>query len=189
MSKSFVSENLIWFFDQNCICFYSVFLQSLYFQYKFIVWGTYQVEFIGWDLPPLLQVTSRGSTYFCHASFLCLGERRLWKIFLENKKSVKKGITSVFISFFDKVQVREGEKKNNGKKSLCEKCSNTEFFLVRILLYSVRIQENTDQEKHRKKLRHFSRSESRAIIILRWKKLLLKVSKNSTLVPPWRNIY
>ena len=136
MSKSFVSENLIWFFDQNCICFYSVFLQSLYFQYKFIVWGTYQVEFIGWDLPPLLQVTSRGSTYFCHASFLCLGEGRLWKIFLENKKSVKKGITSVFISFFDKVQVREGEKKNNGKKSLCEKCSNTEFFLVRIFLYS-----------------------------------------------------
>ena len=28
-------------------------------------------------------------------------------------------------------------------------CPNTEFFLVRIFLYSVRIQENTDQKKLR----------------------------------------
>ena len=33
------------------------------------------------------------------------------------------------------------------KSSLCEKCPNTEFFLARIFLYSVRIQENTDQKK------------------------------------------
>ena len=31
--------------------------------------------------------------------------------------------------------------------ALREKCPNTEFFLVRIFLYSVQIQENTDQEK------------------------------------------
>ena len=31
--------------------------------------------------------------------------------------------------------------------SQCKKCPNAEFVLVRILLYSVRIQENTDQEK------------------------------------------
>ena len=31
------------------------------------------------------------------------------------------------------------------EKALREKCPNTEFFLVRIFLYSVRIQENTDQ--------------------------------------------
>ena len=33
--------------------------------------------------------------------------------------------------------------------SLREKCPNTEFFLVRIFLYSVQIQENTDQKKLR----------------------------------------
>ena len=33
--------------------------------------------------------------------------------------------------------------------ALREKCPNTEFFLVRILLYSVRIQENADQKKLR----------------------------------------
>ena len=32
---------------------------------------------------------------------------------------------------------------------LREKCPNTQFFLVRIFLYSVRIQENTDQKKLR----------------------------------------
>ena len=35
-----------------------------------------------------------------------------------------------------------------GALTLREKCPNTEFFLVRIFLYSGRIQENTDQEKH-----------------------------------------
>ena len=30
--------------------------------------------------------------------------------------------------------------------SLCEKCPNTELFLVRICLYSVRIEEDTDQK-------------------------------------------
>ena len=35
------------------------------------------------------------------------------------------------------------------KWSLREKCPNTEFFLVSIFLYSVRIQENTDQKKLR----------------------------------------
>ena len=33
--------------------------------------------------------------------------------------------------------------------SLREECPNTEFFLVRIFLYSVRIQKNTDQTKLR----------------------------------------
>ena len=33
--------------------------------------------------------------------------------------------------------------------ALPEKCPNTEFFLVRIFLYSVQIQENADQEKLR----------------------------------------
>ena len=32
--------------------------------------------------------------------------------------------------------------------SLREKCLNTDFFLVRIFLYSVQIQGNTDQKKH-----------------------------------------
>ena len=32
---------------------------------------------------------------------------------------------------------------------LCEKCPDTKFFLVRISLYSVRIQENTGQKKLR----------------------------------------
>ena len=31
--------------------------------------------------------------------------------------------------------------------SQCEKCPNTEIFLVRIFLHSVRTQENTDQKK------------------------------------------
>ena len=35
------------------------------------------------------------------------------------------------------------------RQTLHEKCPNTEFFLVRIFLYSVRIQENTDQKKLR----------------------------------------
>ena len=34
-------------------------------------------------------------------------------------------------------------------EALREKCSNTEFFLVRIFPYSVRIWENTDQKKLR----------------------------------------
>ena len=37
-----------------------------------------------------------------------------------------------------------------------EKCPNTEFFLVRILLYQVRIHENTDQKNS--EFGHFSRS-------------------------------
>ena len=32
-------------------------------------------------------------------------------------------------------------------RSLREKCPNTEFFLIHIFLYSVRMQENTDQKK------------------------------------------
>ena len=40
--------------------------------------------------------------------------------------------------------------------SLCEKCPNTEFFLVHIFLYSVRIQENSDQKNSA--FGHFSRS-------------------------------
>ena len=43
----------------------------------------YQEKFIGWYLPPLLQVTSGGSSYICHASFFM-------KTFLEDEKSVKK---------------------------------------------------------------------------------------------------
>ena len=35
------------------------------------------------------------------------------------------------------------------KFSMKEKCPNTEFFLVRFFLYSVRIQEKTDQNKLR----------------------------------------
>ena len=31
--------------------------------------------------------------------------------------------------------------------TLCEKCPNTEFFLVRVFPYSVRIRENADQKK------------------------------------------
>ena len=42
-------------------------------------------------------------------------------------------------------------------KSLLENYPSTEFFLVRIFLYSVRIQENTDQKKLR--IWHFSHSE------------------------------
>ena len=37
-------------------------------------------------------------------------------------------------------------KKNTEKHTLREKCPNTELFLVRIFLYSVRIKENTDHK-------------------------------------------
>ena len=40
-------------------------------------------------------------------------------------------------------------KGGNRRQSIREMCPNTEFFLVRIFLYSVRIQENTDQKKRR----------------------------------------
>ena len=43
----------------------------------------------------------------------------------------------------------KGLKVSSMKRSLREKCPNTEFFLVRIFLYSVRIQENTHQKKLR----------------------------------------
>ena len=36
--------------------------------------------------------------------------------------------------------------KNAFRGALREKCTNTEFFLVRTFLYSVQIQENTDQK-------------------------------------------
>ena len=38
---------------------------------------------------------------------------------------------------------------NDQNFTLHENCPKTEFFLVRIFLYSVRIQENTDQKKLR----------------------------------------
>ena len=41
------------------------------------------------------------------------------------------------------------EKKEKKKESLREKCRNTEISLVRNFLYSLRIQENTDQKKLR----------------------------------------
>ena len=47
--------------------------------------------------------------------------------------------------------------------SLCEKCPNTEFFLVRIFLHLVRIQENTDQKNP--VFGHFPRSDLRGILI------------------------
>ena len=37
-----------------------------------------------------------------------------------------------------------GQSKKIKEKTLREKCPSTELFLVRIFLYSVRIQENTD---------------------------------------------
>ena len=37
----------------------------------------------------------------------------------------------------------------NMNKALCEMCPNTEFFLVCIFPYSVRMRENTDQKKLR----------------------------------------
>ena len=39
--------------------------------------------------------------------------------------------------------------RSNENKTLTQKCPNTEFFLVRIFMYSVRVQENTDQRKVR----------------------------------------
>ena len=36
---------------------------------------------------------------------------------------------------------------NFEKQTLCEMCPNTDFFLVRIFPYSVKIRENTDQKK------------------------------------------
>ena len=51
------------------------------------------------------------------------------------------------------VRLRGSENLNDNEKTvndtLREKCPNTEFFLVRIFLYSVRIQENTDHKKLR----------------------------------------
>ena len=44
------------------------------------------------------------------------------------------------------------------KKTQREKCPNTELFLACIFLYSVRIQENTDQKNS--VFGHFSRSEN-----------------------------
>ena len=38
---------------------------------------------------------------------------------------------------------------NMSSRPLLEKCPNTEFFLVRIFMFLVRIQENTDQKKLR----------------------------------------
>ena len=40
----------------------------------------------------------------------------------------------------------ESSWEHSEEVALHEKCPNTELCLVRILLYSVRIQENTDQE-------------------------------------------
>ena len=42
---------------------------------------------------------------------------------------------------------KQHQVKSNLSMALCEKCSNTEFFLVRIFLYSDWIWENTDQEE------------------------------------------
>ena len=45
--------------------------------------------------------------------------------------------------------LRKKENKLTHGLSLCEKCPNTEFFLVHIFPYSDRTQENTTQKKLR----------------------------------------
>ena len=52
---------------------------------------------------------------------------------------------------------------NNVKHSLCEEGPNTELFLIRVFLYSVRIQENTDQKNS--VFGHFSRNDCDEIYI------------------------
>ena len=51
---------------------------------------------------------------------------------------------------------RQRRSQGSHKCQLREKCSNTEFFLVRIFPYLDRIRENTDQKNS--VFRHFSRS-------------------------------
>ena len=66
---------------------------------------------------------------------------------------------SIIYRIFHKKNSSWAYQYNNFPKyylSLREKCPNTELFLVRIFLYSVRIQENTDQNNS--VYGHFSRS-------------------------------
>ena len=44
------------------------------------------------------------------------------------------------------IDIQKTPKTFNLRAVHCEKCPNTEIFLVRIFLYSVRIQENADQK-------------------------------------------
>ena len=59
---------------------------------------------------------------------------------IEKKKIIRKGITSVARLTFAEF------KSSFIAQSRREKCLSTELFLVRIFLYSVRIQEYTDQK-------------------------------------------
>ena len=74
---------------------------------------------------------------------------------------IRKVFENVNNSIFIKYQIETITKfilqETKTKQTLRKKCSNTELFLVRIFLYSNRVQENTDVKKLH--LGHFSRSQ------------------------------
>ena len=88
----------------------------------------------------------------------CLGNFNFWYIrkyllmFVKTDKSVLhlKYQEESFLNWFFKcaLSISNLTTLKSTKLSLREKCPNTEFFLVRIFLYSVRVQENTDQKKN-----------------------------------------
>ena len=57
--------------------------------------------------------------------------------------------TKMWYSFYLSKQLQIHYENQSQILTLREKFLNTEFFLVRIFLYSVRMQENTDQKKIR----------------------------------------
>ena len=74
---------------------------------------------------------------------------------------IRKVSENVNNSIFIKYQIETITKfilqETKTKQTLRKKCSNTELFLVRIFLYSNRVQENTDVKKLH--IGHFSRSQ------------------------------
>ena len=73
---------------------------------------------------------------------------------------------------------------------LREKCANTEFFLVRIFLYSVQIQENTDQNKIRI-CTHFTQCDRAIVIYLKPAEALSMRTSARTLSEKllWNNMF
>ena len=74
----------------------------------------------------------------------------------QNKKGFWEN-NSIFIKYQIETITKFILQETKTKQTLRKKCSNTELFLVRIFLYSNRVQENTDVKKLH--IGHFSRSQ------------------------------
>ena len=125
-----------------------------------------------WTLLRLVKLIIRFEHHFCSRTKVRMGGRQ--KAVFEGRKSLSdrvkgyyQSITRFFLHMFRRSLCNFHSIISTAKKSLREKCPNTEFLLVRIFPYSVQMRENRDQKNS--VFRQFSRSG-----YYYWKKMVLE---------------